>query len=640
MASMPTPSPYSESVVSQGPSKKVSTLLGLEPNAPAYSPFQALSRQASDEAKMLEGVTTHPTWSSIYQFYGVPEGQDLTGYLNASKRGGMLPSTVGADTTPQSPAAGSIPEYVAPSDEASTKKAAGGGLMSLRKFASGGDSTPKDLTSQQLAKLNHLNARVGYGQTLSTKDQNTLNALTQQQQAYTQYQNDQAPPGTTPSLAQALTVQTPGIDLTQLNNQYAGVTNPIFQQALNNLNSISQAPSQFQQGTNTINQASQGLFNNANYTPAQVNAINEQAATYQAALMNAPQDIQAQAYDAAQAATNQMAQPRNVRAVQVGTNQMAGPQSWTSPGTAAQYMDPYEKQVLSNQLQLANQQNAQQNNLLKSQAAQAGAYGGARQQLALGQQQLNQNLANQNLVAQGLSNAYQSGLSQFNTAQGQGLQAGQANLSAAQQSALANQQAGMTAQQLNQAAGLTAGQANLSAAQQTALANQAALNNQRSQYVTQALQAATTNYGGQLTAAQQNQIAQNAAAQFNASAQNQMSLANQTAGMNAQQLNQAAGLSANQQNLGAYTNAGQLGQGLGSLGASLWSGQQQIPQLYGTAASGAQSLAQQAATGAQQTAQNYWGGINSAYQPVTNLLGQFGGTTGTNNTSKIPGGTV
>ena len=607
MASMPTPSPYSESVVSQGPSKKVSTLLGLEPNAPAYSPFQALSRQASDEAKMLEGVTTHPTWSSIYQFYGVPEGQDLSGYLNASKRGGMLPSTVGADTTPQSPAAGSIPEYVAPSDEASTKKAAGGGLMSLRKFASGGDSTPKDLTSQQLAKLNHLNARVGYGQTLSTKDQNTLNALTQQQQAYTQYQNDQAPSGTTPSLAQALTVQTPGIDLTQLNNQYAGVTNPIFQQALNNLNSISQAPSQFQQGTNTINQASQGLFNNANYTPAQVNAINEQAATYQAALMNAPQDIQAQAYDAAQMATNQMAQPQNVNAVRMGTNQMAGPQSWTSPGTSQQYMDPYIQNVLQNQLQLNNQQNAQQNNLLKSQATGQHAYGGAREQLALGQQQLNQNLANQNLVAQGLSNAYQSGLSQFNTAQGQGLQAGQANLTAAQQSA-AN--------------------------------NQAALNAQRSQYVTQALQAAQTNYGGQLSAAQQNQIAQNTAAQFDAGAQNQIALANQTAGMNAQQLNQAAGLSANQQNLGAYTNAGQLGQGLGSLGASLWSGQQQIPQLYGTAASGAQSLAQQAATGAQQTAQNYWGGINSAYQPVTNLLGSFGGTTATTNTSKLPGSTV
>ena len=95
-----------------------------------------------------------------------------------------------------------------------------------------------------------------------------------------------------------------------------------------------------------------------------------------------------------------------------------------------------------------------------------------------------------------------------------------------------------------------------------------------------------------------------------------------------------------QQNLGAYTNAGQLGQGIGGLGASLWSGQQQIPQLYGTAATGAQSLAQQAATGAQQTAQNYWGGLQSAYQPVTNLLGTFGGTTQATNTSKLPGSTI
>jgi len=515
-----------------------------------------------------------------------------------------------------------------------TQKAAEGGIMGVRKFASGSSTAPKDISSGQANHLAQLQKRVDANKPLSASDQNVYNYLTQTRQAYTDYQNQQqTQTDNTATAQQGLLDQSMGqTAFTRVNPQTGALesTNPLFNQAVGEIQQAQQLPSQFGQATNAYNQALSGLQGMTNYTPQQVQAMQEQAAQYQASLMNAPADISAQSYDAAQAQAAQMNQPQDVQAVRTRAAQMQGPQSWNAPGTVQQYMDPYIQSVIASQQGLANRQFAQQQNQLRSQATGQHAFGGARETLAEQNAQLNQNIANQNLAAQGLSNAYTTGLGQFNTAQGQGLQAGQANLSAAMQANLANQQAGMTAQQLNQAAGLTTGQANLSAAQQTALANQNALNTQRSQYVTQALQAAQTNYGGQLTAAQQNQVAQNAAAQFNAKSQNQINLANQQASLQAGLANQSAGLQANQQNLGAYgqmlTGAG----GLGSLGASQASTNLANIGALGQGASAWQNLGQQYLNTQTQNAQNAINFPSSLYSGALNAINAQPSTGGTN----------
>jgi hypothetical protein len=459
------------------------------------------------------------------------------------------------------------------------------------------------------------------------------------------------------------------------------VTNPYFNQATDLINKMGTPPSQFGQATDAYNQAISGLAGKANYSPEQVAAQNvaaQQASSqgYSAATMNAPSGISAQGYNAAQmqggpnvnavnATAAQMRQPGDVSAVNVGTSQMAGPQSWTSAGTSQQYMDPYIQNVLRNQEQLSNQQFAQQQNQLKSQATGSKAYGGSRAQLAQDQAQFNQNLALQNMTQQGLSNAYQQGLSQFNTAQGQSLQAGQANLSAAQQSALANQAAGMTAQQLNQQTGLQTGQANLSAQQQAILANQAAgmsaqqlnqlygqggfqanqantaaQNAQMQQYVQNALDAAKNNYAGELTAAQQNQIAQNAAAQFTSSAANQAQLTNAQLGTNASianasnalsasQGNQTAGLQANQQGIGALSGIGNMASGLASTGTQIGNYNTGLVGLLGQAGGTWQTLGSNIANQNNANATSVYGSsAKIANQGVDTLQGMGSGTAG------------
>jgi hypothetical protein len=334
-----------------------------------------------------------------------------------------------------------------------------------------------------------------------------------------------------------------------------------------------------------------------------VNAKQADVERYNASLMNAPADIASQNYEAAQAAAAQanrgdirdvtaptatastynaalMGAPQGIAALdydaaQAQGSQMKGPSSWTEAGTAEKYMNPYIQNVVDIEKREANRDYQRQLNELNKQAVGAKAYGGSRLAIERSEAARNQAMKLADIEAKGLNEAYQQGIGQFATEQGQSLQAGQANLTAAQQTALANQQAlnsqrqtfvtqaleaarnnyggqltaeqqnqvaqnataqfnaqnqtqisqinaqlGITAQQANQQADIGLTQLNTQNQQQTALANQASTNAQRSQYIAQALQAAQANYGGQLTAAQQNQIAQNAAAQFNSQSQN------------------------------------------------------------------------------------------------------------------------
>ena len=308
-----------------------------------------------------------------------------------------------------------------------------------------------------------------------------------------------------------------------------------------------ETPEQFKTATDMYGRSSAGLEAAAGYKPTDISAnkadvANAAATSYQAQNMKAPTDIKALDYDAAQANAAQLDRSsvrdiaaqqaeverykaemmrapsdissQNYQAALADLNQMQGPKSWIDKGTSEAYMSPYMQNVVGIQKREANRDYAKQLQELNKQATAAGAYGGSRQAIERSEAARNQAMRLGDIEAQGLEKAYQSGMGQFTNEQGQQLQAGQANLSAAQQ----------TAQQ-----------------------NQAATNQQRSQYIQQALQAAQVNYGGQLTAAQQNQVAQNAASQFNASAQN---LANNN--YSAQQLQ------AQQANQGVDFNVGQM----------------------------------------------------------------------------------
>jgi len=345
-----------------------------------------------------------------------------------------------------------------------------------------------------------------------------------------------------------------------------------------------------------------------------INAPTARAESYQASTMNAPQEVRAQGYDAAQMkastmqgaqdiATNKLQQYqmdrdriRNLQAQRAQVAEMSGPETWAQAGVAEKYMNPYVKTALQAQRDIANRAYAQDLQRTKAEATGKGAFGGSRTQLALMQQRMNQDLASRATESQALAQAYTQGMGQFTGEQQMGQAAKQANQAAsnaanldymarqlaAQQAnqgmdyntALQNMQAKLGVQQAQQQADLTAAQANqmygyggfqsqaqnLAALNNAAQQNMQAINQQRSQAVTQALQAAQANQQAALTTEQQNMIARNAANQFNAQNATQISQANAQMSLAAQQSNQATDLSTNQANAQLQQQAAQANQ--------------------------------------------------------------------------------
>jgi hypothetical protein len=102
-----------------------------------------------------------------------------------------------------------------------------------------------------------------------------------------------------------------------------------------------------------------------------------------------------------------------------GGNAPTTGQTTGSTGIASQYMNPYLQSVLQPQLEEMRRQS--EINLQPSMAklTQAGGYGGGRQ--AIMESEANRNLLQEQnkTIGQGYSNAYDKGLQQFNTEQGQ-----------------------------------------------------------------------------------------------------------------------------------------------------------------------------------------------------------------------------
>lgn len=374
----------------------------------------------------------------------------------------------------------------------------------------------------------------------------------------------------------------------------------------------------------------------ANYNPSQVttnkaDVANANAANYNATQMVAPADISAD-----QLQQYQMQGPQDITAPTATAAQMAGPQSWLAQGTAQAYMNPYQQAVTDQALYEANRQYQQQLNQLNAQAVGANAYGGSRQAIQQAEAARNNAINQAAIENTGLSNAYTQGTQQFNTAQGQQLQAGQANLGASQQTSLANQAAQIQAMMANQGMDFN-----------TALQNlQAKLGVQNTQSA-QDLQAAVQNQSTALTVAQQNQIATNAAAQYNAGNQQATNLANQQAAntannaytqnaLAASQANQTAGLSANQQNLSAQNQAGNIATAGVNAGSAQNAATLANMEGQGAVAQATQGLAQSYLDQQSANATNWLNApntINSAVVNSINAQPTTGGTTANKNTS-------
>ena len=398
-------------------------------------------------------------------------------------------------------------------------------------------------------------------------------------------------------------------------------------------------PEQFAAATDMYGKSTAGLEAAAGYKPTDVNASKADVANAKAAQLNrgSVRDIAAKQASVDKYKADMMKAPSDINAQEyqaalADLNQMQGPQSWIDQGTSEAYMSPYMQNVVDIQKRESNRDYAKQLQELNKQATAANAFGGSRQAIERSEAARNQATKLADIEAQGLQQAYQSGMGQFSAEQGLGLQAGQANLGAAQQ----------TAQQ-----------------------NQAAINQQRSQYVQQALDAAKNNYGGQLTAAQQNQIATNAASQFNSSAQNlsnnnfvqqqlqaqqanqgmdfnvgQMNTANQqqtnlaNAGaantasnaytqqqLAANQANQQAGLTANQQGIGALQGVASNASGLTSTGSAANAANLANLGAQGQVAQAEQNLGQSYLDAQSTNAQNWLNAPTSINAGVVNTLG-------------------
>ncbi len=164
---------------------------------------------------------------------------------------------------------------------------------------------------------------------------------------------------------------------------------------------------------------------------------------------------------------------------QLQNYQMTGPAnvstgSFTQPDVSAQYMSPYQQNVVDINKREALRQYGIQQAQLKGEATKSGAFGGGRQAILQNEanRSMNQNLAD--IQARGGQAAYeqaqglytaeaQRALAAAQANQNVGLQVGQQNLAAL----LGVQQLGssqdLAAQQANQATGLSVGQQNLAA---------------------------------------------------------------------------------------------------------------------------------------------------------------------------------
>ena len=116
---------------------------------------------------------------------------------------------------------------------------------------------------------------------------------------------------------------------------------------------------------------------------------------------------QQQGFNTAQGALGNVAQ---------GIGSLTG-NSWTNPGTAQSFMNPYQQGVTDVANTEAARNSAITQNQNNAQAAQAGAFGGSRAGVVQGENQRTLALLQNNNQINGANQAYNTGMNQFNTQQ-------------------------------------------------------------------------------------------------------------------------------------------------------------------------------------------------------------------------------
>ena len=373
MSSVPGPSHYTKSVVDIPRWQK--QLLGLTPDAPEFSPYKAMARQASDLSRIYEGVTTRPTQAAKEAYYGVPTGTDLTPYIEAS-RSGVPVSTILAR---QGSSGGS--STGTDTKSSTEQKAAAGGLMSLRKFAGGGSSGSKpsykpNSTAEQKAQAIYSAINTGYKPTPAetkfmqgyTDSQAVVKAgvkgtidpktgmmspnprgATQSTEEYKKYLNQFAGAGGTlpPNIASQYKIDqtipkgaggsgdstspifTPSgnefnvsnYDPTQAGGRYGGITGDMGKATIDAIYGLQNAPSQFGEATTAYKDAIAGLKGLTNYSPKDVSSdpiVAQMAAAQQGSASIANRgdvrDIAAQMAQVDKYQASQMRAPQDIQA--------------------------------------------------------------------------------------------------------------------------------------------------------------------------------------------------------------------------------------------------------------------------------------------------------------------------------------
>ena len=92
-------------------------------------------------------------------------------------------------------------------------------------------------------------------------------------------------------------------------------------------------------------------------------------------------------------------------------------QSFTSPGTAQAFMNPYMQQVADIQKREAARNSGIQGTQQQAQAVQAGAFGGGRDAIMRAERERNLGMQMNDIQAQASNQAYQQGMGQFNAEQ-------------------------------------------------------------------------------------------------------------------------------------------------------------------------------------------------------------------------------
>jgi len=268
------------------------------------------------------------------------------------------------------------------------------------------------------------------------------------------------------------------------------------------------------------------------YRPSQFGYMGVNAPELQQYQMGPAERVAGGQYDAPMMGTAQTGYNPNLQQFQMGPAERAQAQSFTQPGSAEAYMDPFMQSVVDKQTREAERQAGLAARQQRARGIQQGSFGGAR--TAIGEAAAARDLAQlkSDIYGTGQQAAFQNAQQQFNAEQ-----------QARMQAQLANQQAGLTVggqnlaaqlgiQQLGTQTGLQTSLANLSAQQQANVQNQAARLQTQGLNANQAMQAALANQQAGLTTGQQNLAAQLGIQQLGSGQNMQSQLANQQAYQN------------------------------------------------------------------------------------------------------------